>query len=117
VSSYPPLRAGHHILEVLFEVGPVQSAGMGGLTAISELELWAWQVNRDHPLSSWDVSLVRRLSGVYATQAMESRAPSCPPPYVPPREAVPQEQRDRIAKEMENWAKRLERQLSGKRSP
>lgn len=114
VAAYPKVRAGHHLLEVLFEAGPTQMVGMGGLAPVSELELLAWQVNRDEPLTPWEVATVKRLSAAYAAQAMESRAPSCPAPYVPPREAITEDQRARIAREMANWAERLERQLSRK---
>ena len=41
--AMPHVEAGAHLLEVLFEVGPAKSSGMGGQVGIDEIDLVAWQ--------------------------------------------------------------------------
>lgn len=117
-SVLPPIEAGHHLLEVLFEVGPTIVVGMGGLAAIPEAELLAWQLNHDEVLTPWEVSTIRALSAAYAGEAMAARDPKQPPPYRAPAPAVmPSEERQRIADAMTRWADNLNGQMSksGKR--
>lgn len=92
----PPVDLGAYLIEVLFDVGPVQPLGMGGHVAISEQELLAWQINRGVKLSSWECETVKRLSSVYAGMLVDAREMHCPPPYVSP--SVPtSENRDKVA--------------------
>lgn len=78
----PPIPIGGYLIEILFDVGPVQPFAMGGHIAISEQELLAWQINRSIKLSSWDCETIKRLSSMYAGQLSDAREMHCPPPYV-----------------------------------
>lgn len=112
----PPISAGQHLLEILFEAGPTTVVGMGGLGAISELDVLAWQLNHGESLTSWEVSTIRKLSAEYAAMGMEARERTCAPPYAPvsPSDMTDQ-QRQRISDAMEDWADKLTGQRSRKK--
>ena len=57
--------------------------GMGGVVAITEHELMAWQVNQAIRLAPWECRLVRRMSKEYAAMAGAATKPDCPMPWVP----------------------------------
>ena len=105
----PPLNEGGYLLGILFEVGPVQPAGMGGAVAISDQDLRAWQHNQGLELSPWECSAIRSLSRDYASQLSDSSAANCPPPWVP-QAILSAEQRDTVAKGFETWAERFNAQ-------
>lgn len=103
----PPLRAGAYLAEILFDIGPAVPAGMGGLVAIQDVDLAAWQSNRDLRLSAWECRTIRKLSQAYASEASSASDPKAIAPYVAPKELMPQEQRDKISKAMGDWADKL----------
>lgn len=105
----PPLKGGAYLAEILFDIGPAVPAGMGGLVAIRDVDLAAWQANRDLRLSAWECRTIRRLSQAYASEAASASDPKAIAPYVAPKELVPQEQREKISKAMNDWADKLNR--------
>lgn len=82
------------------------------MAAISELEIFAWQYNRDLTLSGWEVTIIKRLSSEYASEAHRARKQDCPAPYAPVKATFTQEHRERISKAMSDWADKL----NGKRA-
>lgn len=110
----PPLKGGAYLASILFEIGPALPSGMGGLVSISELDIAAWQSNRDLRLTAWEARTIKRLSQAYASEAASASDPKALAPYVPPKELIPREQRERIAKAMGDWADKFN---ATKRSP
>lgn len=105
----PPLAFGLHLIEILFEIGPVKPAGMGGTLAIDEQDVYAWQCNQDIALSAWEARTLRRLSREYSYMLTQASEPSCPAPYVP-EEYINAERRKKIADAMSGWADKLNEQ-------
>lgn len=103
----PPVYAGEHLLEYLFEIGPAKAAGMGGMIGLDETDILAWQTNHDMRLSSWEIRTIRRLSQEYAAASADSRSPQSQPPYLPSRDGISQDQRKRISDAMSAWADKL----------
>lgn len=104
----PKLECGWHLIELLFEIGPTKPAGMGGQIGIDEADLFAWQANQGIALSSWEAKTIRQLSREYAAMLVEGASPNCPAPYVSSGE-ISEEQREKIADAMSNWADKLNR--------
>lgn len=71
-----------YLVDLLFEVGPTESRGMGP-GPLSFQELNAWQQAMRRRLQPWEVGFIRRLSMVYAAQSVEAEDPDCAPPWVP----------------------------------
>ena len=102
----PPIGAEAYLIEILFEIGPTKPAGMGGQVGIDEADLIAWQQNQQVRLSPWECRTIRMLSREYAGMLFEASKPDCPQPYVA-RLKISEEQRDKIADAMSNWADKL----------
>jgi len=95
----PPLSAhGRYLVAILNDVGPVSPMGMGGVVAISESELMAWQVNQAIRLAPWECRLVRRMSKEYAAMAGAATKPDCPMPWIPVGDDV----RSRVAEQIKS---------------
>lgn len=103
----PPLEGGAYIAQILFDVGPARSGGMGGLIPIEEVDLAAWQSNRDLRLSGWEAKTIRRLSAAYAAETSVASKPNALAPYTPSKELMSVDQREKIAKAMGDWADKL----------
>lgn len=69
-----------YLVEILIEVGPVQSTGFG-VEAVTEERLRAWQDNRHIELPPWEITMVRRLSQEYIRASAEAEEPGAPAPY------------------------------------
>lgn len=105
----PPLTAGAHLIEILFEIGPVRYLGMGGAVSIDEQDVHAWQCNQGVALNPWENRVIRRLSRDYAYMLGQASDVNCPPPYTPPDLITP-ERRQKIADAMSSWADKLNQQ-------
>lgn len=90
----PPLEAGAHLLDYLWEFGPSMAAGMGN-SAVTFQEMAAWQTLTAVQLHPWEARMLRRLSIEYVNQAHDARAPKCPAPWTP--EEAPALDRQAIA--------------------
>ena len=55
---------------------------MAGGEAITFSEIEAWKAATGHTLSSWEAKIVRRLSGVYASEYLAASEPNRPQPFV-----------------------------------
>jgi hypothetical protein len=99
----PPLGGGAYLIEILFEVGPSKSTGMGGHTSIDDVDLAAWMSNQNVRLKPWEAQTIRKISREYAAMLSEAVEPNTPPPWVD-RNFLNQERREKIAKAMLNWA-------------
>lgn len=78
--SYPPIDAGEHLIEYLFEIGPTLPGAMGEVP-ITHVELRAWQENVGIDLQSWEAKLLHRLSSEYLGQLHKATDPACKPPF------------------------------------
>jgi len=107
--SPPPLSHAAYLIDILFEIGPVKVAGMGGTVSIDEQDVYAWQCNQGIALSAWESRTIRTLSREYSHMLSVASDPSCPPPYVPD-EYINTEKRKKIADAMTNWADKLNQQ-------
>ena len=107
--TLPPLTHGAYLVEILFEIGPVKSGGMGGAVSLDEQDIYAWQVNQGIELTGWEARTIRTLSREYAFMLSEASEPTCPPPYVP-QEFIDAEKRRKIADAMTGWADKLNQQ-------
>lgn len=95
----PEVEGGQHLINYLFEIGPVLHSGMEAVP-ITQLELRAWQDNVGIDLHPWEVRLLKHLSHVYLAETHRARKPDCPPPYLP--EDVSQQNRDAVARQVKN---------------
>lgn len=77
----PQVEAGHYLVDYLMEIGPVASAGMGS-DRIAFAEIGKWMELTGFNLASWEVRLLRRLSGEYAGESSRATAHDCPPPWL-----------------------------------
>ena len=102
----PHVEAGAHLLEVLFEVGPAKSSGMGGQVGIDEIDLLAWQQNQGIDLSPWEAKTIRVLSKDYAYMLGQASEANCPPPWVDPS-IMTEERRQKISNAMLSWADKI----------
>lgn len=107
--SLPQISAGAHLLNILFDLGPVKPMAMSSPVAIDEMDLWAWQFNRHVRLRPFETETIRELSRVYAAQLIEAQDKSCPPPYFPAN-AIDDERRKKISDAMSGFADKLNAQ-------
>lgn len=78
----PPIEWGGHIIEWLFEIGPVVHTGMGH-THIRDVDVCAWQENQEIALTPWECSLIIKLSKTYASGLVLFENPKSPAPWMP----------------------------------
>lgn len=109
----PSVACGIYLIDILFEIGPIKPAGMGGATAISDLDLQAWQANQSITLTPWEARTIRRLSREYAAMLVDASDANCPAPYVSP-EIFNEQRRKQIANAMSSWADKVN---ASKRAP
>ena len=102
----PQIEAGAHLLEILFEVGPSKSSGMGQQIGIDEIDLVAWQYNQGVSLSPWEAKAVRTLSKEYAYMLGQASDVNCPPPWVDPN-ILSEQRRQKISDAMSSWADKI----------
>lgn len=74
----PPLGVAGHLVNYLFEVGPVGYGAMGPVP-LTHSELAAWQSNTGIELNAWEARALRRLSMDYLAASNAATAPDCPP--------------------------------------
>ena len=79
---------------------------MSSPVAIDEIDLLAYQFNRDIALSPWEAGIIRELSREYAAMLAEASASNCPAPYFS-SEAMDDERRKKIAQGMSDFANKL----------
>lgn len=72
----PELITGHHIVQVLFEIGPAKAEA-----ALSEADLEPWERRRGIELEPWEAQAVVTLSGAYMQEAHQAREPNALPPW------------------------------------
>jgi hypothetical protein len=84
-----------HLIDYLFDMGPVMSGGMGPVP-LSHSEIQAWQQNTGVELRAWEASTLRRLSIEYLSTSADARDPSCPAPFT----VAPQEDRRTVVARM-----------------
>lgn len=105
-ASLPPVHAGHYLIAILFDVGPVKPMPMSAPVAIEEIDLFAYQANRAMSLTPWEAGIIRELSREYAAMLSQASAANCPAPYFSPK-ALDDERRQKIAKGMIDFANKL----------
>lgn len=69
-----------YLLDIFFEIGPTSDGGMapGRLT---ELEIRAWQDNRNLKLLPWEVSILRRLSVSWIAEGQRAESDDASAPW------------------------------------
>lgn len=77
---YPPLECAQHIINYLFEIGPILSTGMGAVS-ISNQELYAWQSNVHIRLKPWESRFIRKLSTEYLSESHKAAKEGAPAPW------------------------------------
>lgn len=102
----PHIGGGAYLIEILFEVGPSKSTGMGGHAPIDDVDLAAWMSNQNVKLKPWEARTIRQISREYAAMLSEAVEPNTPPPWVDPN-FLTQERRDKIANAMLDWANNI----------
>ena len=78
-----PPCAALHLVEHLFEIGPLMAAGMGA-GPITHQEILAWQVLTGTALQPWEARMLRRLSCEYLNETHRAETLGCEPPWKPP---------------------------------
>jgi len=77
----PPLdEGGKYLVDYLFEVGPVESGGLGA-GPVTHRELYFWQLDIGLELDPWEIRMLRRLSIAYLQQHTKSVKGDCKPPW------------------------------------
>jgi len=105
-AQLPPLLAADHVIQILFEVGPVKSGGMGAV-ALSDLDLLAWQANQALDLTTWECRTIIELSRLYAGCSEEYKSPRAGPPWVLPVDRGDVEKLTKASDAMASWLKRM----------
>lgn len=77
----PELYAAAHLVQHLFDVGPVAVGGMGP-APLTFAEITAWQAACGVPLRPWEAQTLRAMSVAYVGQSVDAEAPDAPPPYI-----------------------------------
>jgi hypothetical protein len=67
-----------HLIDYLFDAGPVGYAGMGP-TPLPHSEIAAWQHNTGIELDAWEARAIRRLSQDYLSASRDAEEADCPP--------------------------------------
>jgi hypothetical protein len=93
-----PFLEAPHLIEYLFEAGPVLS-GMGGPVVLTWCEIEAWQRRVGLELQPWESRLMRHLSGVYANELVAARDPMRSPPF---SSEPTEDHRARVARKIDN---------------
>jgi hypothetical protein len=75
--------AFEELVEWLYQVGPVTSAGMG-MQPVSWQELNSWNQACGHDCTPWELEQIRMLSMAYLDQFTKAEEPSCPAPWIDP---------------------------------
>lgn len=76
----PPVHAGAYLLDYFWQVGPVQSGGMGP-APISYQEICAWQSLMGIVLQPWEVRALRRLSIEHISTGQKATERGYPAPW------------------------------------
>jgi hypothetical protein len=76
----PPLSCGEHLIEYLFEVGPMIAGGMGPV-AVDWPHLDAWQRCVGLVLPPWQSRLLIRLSNDYIDEWLKAQDDTRPAPW------------------------------------
>lgn len=92
--EYPECSA-LHLVHYLFEIGPVQSSGMG-TAPISFSEIASWQQITGTSLNSWEGRMLRRLSNEYLQESYLAESPSRPSPFVAAKEVDKDETANKV---------------------
>jgi hypothetical protein len=92
----PSPGAAAHLVDYLFELGPV-TAGAAGPAPIGWPDLQAWQQSTGVELQAWESRGLRRLSYEYLDASQAAQAPDCPAPY---SRAPTPDHRARVARDM-----------------
>lgn len=103
LNNLPEVGAGDYLIEILFDIGPVCSNGMGAVP-ISEQEIAAWQFNRQTRLKAWECQYLRELSREYASMLHSGTDMHCPPPYAG-AQRNDENQKKRVQNAFKNLAK------------
>jgi len=80
---YPPVYIANHLLEYLWEIGPVEHGGMG-MDPVSYREIESWRRGTGIELKPWELRMLRRLSQDYITELNQSAAPDRSAPFGDP---------------------------------
>lgn len=92
--EYPECSA-LHLVHYLFEIGPVQSSGMG-TAPISFSEIRSWQEITGVALNSWEGRMLRRLSDEYRREMHLAESPNRPSPFIRAKEVDKEEIANRV---------------------
>lgn len=83
----PPICAGHHLIELLWKVGPVISDGMGS-GPLTHAEIGWFQHNTGIELSEWEASTIWALSRDFWSESHAATKRDCPAPWQPASHTV-----------------------------
>lgn len=82
--KYPEIEFGFHVIDYLFELGPVTYTG-DGISPVSFTEIANWALLTRTPVSSWEAKALRGLSTAFVRQSVAAKDPKCPSPWEPER--------------------------------
>jgi hypothetical protein len=99
----PPVELGH-LVDYLFEVGPVMQGGFGPV-ALTHGELRAWQDNVGLELQPWECRALIQLSKAYCAEFAAASDPAAPAPWTAPE--VAPEELARVADDLRESMRRM----------
>jgi hypothetical protein len=105
--QFPPLPAGQYLIDLLFEIGPVDFSFESRPAPLCDIKLESWQRNQSVCLSSWDCMMLIKLSKDYASMLVQARSTSCPAPWVSPEVLLDEERSSNISSAMSDWADKV----------
>ena len=76
----PPLDRAAYLVRYLFEIGPVQAAGMGS-APVSHGEIESWMHLTRVQLQPWEARLIRRLSLAFVNESGKAQRRDCASPW------------------------------------
>ena len=96
--EFPECNADY-IIKYLFDVGPVQSGGMGAIPLTCQ-EIQSWQDQSGIELQPWEFNFIRKLSSDYLIESQKSEKPDYPAPYQP--DVTSEQNREAVSMKIDN---------------
>lgn len=98
---------GGHLIEALFEAGPMGASALGP-QVLSWQELLAWSTATGTKLTRWEFLTLRRMSSEYVKWLDKAKDPKCRPPV----EGDPEEAQDKLARDLDRAFKDMEKEAT-----
>lgn len=94
----PPLEGCGHLIEWLFECGPINNGGMGQ-APISWTDIKDWSSLTGINITGWEAGVLKKLSSAYLSEYQQAKDPVRIAPYQP---ELTEDRRERVSDKIGN---------------